>query len=460
MDQTRKQAKLEFAEHARPRSSAPRARAGPCCDTVLDLAAVGLAAEQVGGAQKVLEMAVEYAKVRVQFGRPIGSFQAIKHKCADMLLEVESAKSAAYYGMWCAAEMNDELPSVASLAKAYCSEAYFHATAENIQIHGGIGFTWEHPAHLYFKRAKTQRAAVRRPDLPPRAARPAHRHLIPTLESTLIERPGARPGPFAVFRRAGRVADVSDHACSSTCSSPPLLVFVMAAVVVGREAHRLDAVAPRSVYIPEEAVEFVAEYLPESTQARLTPDELEQLLRVPHALAARQGPAARRTSIDRRQDIAEPVVISEDNLDGLPARRGRAARHRDPRRRRRGQRGRRAPRLLRGHRRRRADGAMDDAPVFSPDQFGRVASAAMERPTRFEHTRFLGDKRTQLVYDLDDWTDAAVIDEIVAADVGLCFGPDTLAEARNRGYTLATPGPAPPAPQAAGVTHGRRGSAL
>ncbi len=123
--------------------------------TVLDLAAVALAAEQVGGAQKCLDMAVEYAKVRVQFGRPIGSFQAIKHKCADMLLEVESAKSAAYYAGWCAAEMNDELPSVASLAKAYCSEAYFHAAAENIQIHGGIGFTWEHPAHLYFKRAKS-----------------------------------------------------------------------------------------------------------------------------------------------------------------------------------------------------------------------------------------------------------------------------------------------------------------
>ena len=124
-------------------------------ETVLDLGAVALAAEQVGGAQKVLEMAVDYAKVRVQFGRPIGSFQAIKHKCADMLLEVESAKSAAYYGMWCASEMNDELPSTASLAKAYCSEAYFHAAAENIQIHGGIGFTWEHPAHLYFKRAKS-----------------------------------------------------------------------------------------------------------------------------------------------------------------------------------------------------------------------------------------------------------------------------------------------------------------
>ncbi len=154
MDQTRKQAKIEFANTPATLIGA-EGKGWDILSTVLDLAAVGLAAEQVGGAQKVLDMAVEYAKVRVQFGRPIGSFQAIKHKCADMLLEVESAKSAAYYGLWCASEMNDELPSVASLAKAYCSEAYFHATAENIQIHGGIGFTWEHPAHLYFKRAKS-----------------------------------------------------------------------------------------------------------------------------------------------------------------------------------------------------------------------------------------------------------------------------------------------------------------
>ncbi|MEY4164405.1 MAG: hypothetical protein RLZ84_1403 [Actinomycetota bacterium] len=154
MDQTRKQAKLEFKDT--PAKLIGTEGAGwDVLSKVFDLAAIGLAAEQVGGAQKVLEMSVEYAKVRVQFGRPIGSFQAIKHKCADMLLEVESAKSAAYYGMWCASEMNDELPSVASLAKAYCSEAYFHAAAENIQIHGGIGFTWEHPAHLYFKRAKS-----------------------------------------------------------------------------------------------------------------------------------------------------------------------------------------------------------------------------------------------------------------------------------------------------------------
>jgi alkylation response protein AidB-like acyl-CoA dehydrogenase len=154
MDQTRKQARLEFAgTPARLVGTEGGAAAG--LQKTLDLAAVALAAEQVGGAQKCLEMSVEYAKVRVQFGRPIGSFQAIKHKCADMLLEVESAKSAAYYAGWCASELNDELPSVASLAKAYCSEAYFHAAAENIQIHGGIGFTWEHPAHLYFKRAKS-----------------------------------------------------------------------------------------------------------------------------------------------------------------------------------------------------------------------------------------------------------------------------------------------------------------
>jgi alkylation response protein AidB-like acyl-CoA dehydrogenase len=154
MDQTRKQAKLEFKDTP-GKLIGTEGQGWATLEKVLDLAAVGLASEQVGGAQFVLEMAVQYAKDRIQFGRPIGSFQAIKHKCADMLLEVESAKSAAYYATWCAAEMNDELASVASLAKAYCSEAYFHAAAENIQIHGGIGFTWEHPAHLYFKRAKS-----------------------------------------------------------------------------------------------------------------------------------------------------------------------------------------------------------------------------------------------------------------------------------------------------------------
>ncbi len=154
MDQTRKQAKLEFS--GVPAKLLGEEGAGwAALSKTLDQAAVCLCAEMVGGGQRVLDMSVEYAKVRIQFGRPIGSFQAIKHKCADMLLEVESAKSAAYYAGWAAAEDNDELPVVASLAKAYCSDAYFHAAAENIQIHGGIGFTWEHDAHLYFKRAKS-----------------------------------------------------------------------------------------------------------------------------------------------------------------------------------------------------------------------------------------------------------------------------------------------------------------
>ncbi|MFZ4584738.1 MAG: acyl-CoA dehydrogenase family protein [Acidimicrobiia bacterium] len=151
MDQTRKQAKLDF-------TAVPAKRIGgdfAAYSRVMDIAATALANEMVGGAQKVLDMSVEYAKVRIQFGRPIGSFQAVKHKCADMLLEVESAKSAAYYAAAMAADGSDELPVVASLAKAYCSDAYFHAAAENIQIHGGIGFTWEHDAHLYFKRAKS-----------------------------------------------------------------------------------------------------------------------------------------------------------------------------------------------------------------------------------------------------------------------------------------------------------------
>ena len=154
MDQTRKQAKLEF-DGVEAQLLGTAGAGWAALSKTLDQAAVGLCNEMVGGGQFVLEESVQYAKDRVQFGRPIGSFQAIKHKCADMLLEIESAKSAAYYASWAAAEDNDELPVVASLAKAYCSDAYFHAAAENIQIHGGIGFTWEHNAHLYFKRAKS-----------------------------------------------------------------------------------------------------------------------------------------------------------------------------------------------------------------------------------------------------------------------------------------------------------------
>jgi len=154
MDQTRKQARLELSgTPAEPVGTPGQAAAG--ITKTLQLAAAALAAEQVGGAQRCLDSSVEYAKTRIQFGRPIGSFQAIKHKCADLLCEVESARSAAYYAGFAASEDSEELPLAASLAKSYCSEAYFHAAAENIQIHGGIGFTWEHPAHLYFKRAKS-----------------------------------------------------------------------------------------------------------------------------------------------------------------------------------------------------------------------------------------------------------------------------------------------------------------
>jgi alkylation response protein AidB-like acyl-CoA dehydrogenase len=154
LDATRKQSHLVFASTPARLIGEDGGAARPLEQT-MDLAAAALAAEQAGGARRVLEMAVDYAKVREQFGRPIGSFQAIKHKCADMLLEVESSTSAAYAVGWAIDSGSDEVPVLASLAKAYCSEAYTHCTAENIQIHGGIGFTWEHPAHLYFKRAKS-----------------------------------------------------------------------------------------------------------------------------------------------------------------------------------------------------------------------------------------------------------------------------------------------------------------
>ncbi|MEX0874524.1 MAG: acyl-CoA dehydrogenase family protein [Actinomycetota bacterium] len=114
-----------------------------------------LCAECVGGAQKVLDMSVDYAKVRMQFGRPIGSFQAVKHKCADMLVDVEMSRSAMYYAAWAASTGDAELPLAASVGKAYCGSAYTRVSAIGIQVHGGIGFTWEHDMHLYFKRAKS-----------------------------------------------------------------------------------------------------------------------------------------------------------------------------------------------------------------------------------------------------------------------------------------------------------------
>jgi alkylation response protein AidB-like acyl-CoA dehydrogenase len=154
LDRTRKQAKLEFAG-VEATLIGEEGSAAPVLERVLHAAAAALAAEQVGGAQRCLDMAVDYAKVRVQFERPIGSFQAIKHKCADMLLDVEAARSAALYASTCVDEQHEDLACAASTAKAFCSEAYVRCAAANIQIHGGIGITWEHPAHLFLRRAKT-----------------------------------------------------------------------------------------------------------------------------------------------------------------------------------------------------------------------------------------------------------------------------------------------------------------
>jgi alkylation response protein AidB-like acyl-CoA dehydrogenase len=154
LDLTRKLTRLDFTD-VPGRILGAEGQGWDVLERVLDLAAVGLAAEQAGGAEAALQLAVDYAKVRVQFGQPIGSFQAIKHMCADLLLEVESAKSAAYYALWAASERTSELPAAAALAKAFCSDAFVLAAHQNIQIHGGIGFTWAMPAHLYFKRAKS-----------------------------------------------------------------------------------------------------------------------------------------------------------------------------------------------------------------------------------------------------------------------------------------------------------------
>ncbi len=157
MDQTRKLAEITLAD---VRVGADAVLGSPgrgwaIIERVMDRGKVALCAEMCGGAQKVLEMSVEYAKVREQFGRPIGSFQAIQHKCANMLVEVESAKSATYYAAWAVANDVAEAPLAAAMAKAYCSDAYRHTAGEGIQVHGGIGFTWEHDMHLYFKRAKS-----------------------------------------------------------------------------------------------------------------------------------------------------------------------------------------------------------------------------------------------------------------------------------------------------------------
>lgn len=154
LDLTRRQARVQL--HATPatlvgaQGDGDRVRA-----TLLDRALAALAAEQVGGAQRVLETAVEYARTRYQFGRAIGSFQAVKHRCADVLIDVERMRVAAAAALAAVDTGSRDLPVAARVAASFCGDAYFAAAASNIQVHGGIGFTWEHPAHLYYRRAKS-----------------------------------------------------------------------------------------------------------------------------------------------------------------------------------------------------------------------------------------------------------------------------------------------------------------
>ncbi len=161
LDQTRKQAevcldavRVPLADRVGAKGSGWRQ-----LERLADAARAGLAAESCGGAARILEMSVDYAKVREQFGKPIGSFQAIQHKCADMMVKVESGRSAAWYAAWAIASGSPEAHLASAMAKAYCSDAFREVAGEGIQIHGGIGFTWEHDMHIYFKRAKSSEVA-------------------------------------------------------------------------------------------------------------------------------------------------------------------------------------------------------------------------------------------------------------------------------------------------------------
>ena len=159
MDLTRPQAVIEFA------GAPARLLAGPqeaerVITHALQVGSALLAVEQVGAAQHLLDLSVDYAKSRLQFGRQIGSFQAIKHKLADMLVDLEHARSTAYHAVWALSDASDDPALAASIAQATASAAFSRIAADTIQVHGGIGFTWEHQAHLYFKRAATDAALL------------------------------------------------------------------------------------------------------------------------------------------------------------------------------------------------------------------------------------------------------------------------------------------------------------
>jgi alkylation response protein AidB-like acyl-CoA dehydrogenase len=159
MDLTRPQADVIFSD------SPARLLAGPATAErvithALEVGAALLAVEQIGAAQHMLDLSVDYAKSRLQFGRQIGSFQAVKHRLADMLVDLEHARSTAYHAVWALTDGNDDPALAVSIAQATCSAAFSRIAADSIQVHGGIGFTWEHQAHLYFKRAATDAALL------------------------------------------------------------------------------------------------------------------------------------------------------------------------------------------------------------------------------------------------------------------------------------------------------------
>jgi alkylation response protein AidB-like acyl-CoA dehydrogenase len=162
VDATRKLATVELSDVRVPASAVlgEPGEGQQLLATTLQLGSVALAAESLGAAQHCFDTALAYTKDRHQFGRPIASFQAVKHICADLLMAVEASRSAAYYAAWVAAEQREELAVVAPLAKAQVSEAFWEAARANIQLHGGIGFTYEHEAHHYYRRATASRVLL------------------------------------------------------------------------------------------------------------------------------------------------------------------------------------------------------------------------------------------------------------------------------------------------------------
>src|SRR5579864_4333587 len=161
IDETRKLCEVRFDKVAVPQVAllGELHQGWPVLARIYDGAAVALSAEMCGGAQRVLDMTVEYAKLRETFGKPIGSYQGVKHKCADMLVEVENAKSLTYYAAWAVDENQADAPLAVSMAKSYASDASRKVSNAGIQLHGGIGMTWEHDLHLYMKRAKSNEVA-------------------------------------------------------------------------------------------------------------------------------------------------------------------------------------------------------------------------------------------------------------------------------------------------------------